>query len=221
MRSPINIKNRTEIILNEMNGVKDEDFIDSSAQETSFTDYNFDILRQHYAGTDFEAEANSLCDIINEFNNKNGGIHALSPLIVKIKELLLGEDGNITGGFEPYDDFIQNFVAFTGNGMVAKSASSTDQPIPELDDVKELPNMRAAQAKLIELEQYLDSMNLSARGTWQEYLDAARQKAALGDDTFDATPELTNEDMEYLREQERQKQERTAKTAMLQGMLGA
>jgi hypothetical protein len=220
MRSPINIKNRTENILNEISGIKDEDFIDSGGNETSFTDYNFDILRQHYAGTDFEAEANSLCDIFSEFHTKNGEIQSLVPLIMKIKELLIGEDNNIISGFEPYDDFIQSFISFIGNGLVSKSASSTDQPIPPLSDVKDLPNMRSAQAKLIELEQYLDSMNLSKRKTWQEYLDAARQKAAVGDDNFDATPELSERDIEYLREQERQKQKRTAKTATLEGLIG-
>jgi hypothetical protein len=49
---------------------------------------------------------------------------------------------------------------------------------------------------------------------WQNYLVEARKRAAVGDDQFNATPEMDNEDIEYLRQKQREEQKRQLMTMM-------
>jgi hypothetical protein len=212
------LKGRSEGLLNRVNGVGEES-IDSTGEQTSKTDYNFDILRQHYAGTDFEPEANSLCDVLTTFGMKNKGLDSMVPLVVKIKEHIISPEGTPTEGFEPYADFIAKLMEMLEESVMTKA--SPDVMLPVLNEEKELPNVKGAQAKLIELEQYLEGMNLNARQKWKDYLSEARQKAAVGDDQFNPNPELAQDDMEYMRESSRQKQMRdSAKNSILQGLVG-
>jgi hypothetical protein len=78
------------------------------------------------------------------------------------------------------------------------------------------PNVNNAQAKLLELEQYLQSMGLNTE-KWQAYLAEARRSAAVGDDTFNATPELDRDDMEYLREKQRKERQKNVMQSMMGG----
>jgi len=215
MKNTLILKNRTVGLLNKMS-VVGEDCIDSTGCETSDTDYNFDILRQHYAGTDFESEANSLCDVVASFNVKNKGVGGLIPIIHGIHEMVRGKE---LPGLEPYEDFIAKIMEMLEESVISKA--SPDPLIPELEDTKELPNVKSAQAKLIELEQYLEGVNLNERQKWKDYLAQARQKAAVGDDDFNPTPEFAPDDMEYMRESGRQKTNRdSAKNSILQGLVG-
>ena len=200
--------------------VTGEENIDATGQEQEHTDYNFDILRQHYAGTDFENEANSLCDVLSTFSLKNKGSNTLIPVVTSIRGILKGPDGNIFPGFEPYEDFISKLMDMAES--IAKSNVSPGMdPIHTPIDEQALPNVKDSQAKLLELEQYIASMNLEQRQKWKDYLAEARKRAAVGDDSFNAMPELDYEDMAYLKESERQKTNRdAAKQAMLQQMVG-
>lgn len=230
MKSPSVLKNHArEILDNFSSDGNDENEIDATGQESGFTDYNFDILRQHYAGTDFETEANSLCDIMSSIHAKTGDIGQAGPVFIKIRGALKGDDGNIHPGFEPFDDFA-GMVEEMLNQVMRKSNISpgmdapplqTEQPPPELQDMEDLPNIEASQAKLMELEQYVKGMNLDQRQKWKDYLAEARKLAAVGDDSFNAMPELDYEDMAYLKESERQKMNRNSvKNAMLQRLIG-
>lgn len=212
------LKSKTHGLLNRVSG---EDFVDASGQENSVTDYNFDILRQHYAGTDFETEANSLCDVISSFGVKNkNNFDVMKPVIVKIKTCINGEDGNPIPGFEPYNHFVDALISMFED--IELNKASPDVMMPSMNEQKEeLPNVKSAQAKLLELEQYLNGMNLQTRQKWMDYMSEARQKAAVGDDTFNANPELAQDDMEFLRESNRQKQQReSAKNSILQSLVG-
>lgn len=212
------LKGKTDSLLNRVSG---EDFVDASGQESSVTDHNFDILRQHYAGTDFETEANSLCDVLSSFGLKNKhDFSGMKPIIIKIKTCINGEDGNPVPGFEPYNHFVDAVISMLEDAEMHKA--SPDVMMPSMNEHKEeLPNVKSAQAKLIELEQYLNGMNLQTRQKWKDYISEARQKAAVGDDTFNANPELAQDDMEFLRESNRQKQQReSSKNSILQSLVG-
>lgn len=219
MKNPKIIKKMTEDMLDDMNTIG-EVSIDTTGCQTSCVDQNFDILKQFYAGTDFESEANSLCDVISSFALKNQGVQAIADIARKIQGLLKDESGDFITGFEPYDDFIVRFISMIDNGIVSKAASP-DVFEPVLEDNKELPNVKRAHAKLIELEQYLEGLSVNKRQKWQDYLNDARQMAAVGSDNFNATPELEQDDMEYINESNRQKQQRSqAKDAILEGFMG-
>jgi hypothetical protein len=141
----------------------------------------------------------------------------------------MGDDDKIFPGFEPYQDFASRLMDILESVELGKSNITAGMdPLPmqteqqQTDtDIKELPNIKSAQAKLLELEQYLRGMNLDQRQKWRDYLAGARKSAAVGDDSFNAMPELDYEDMTYLKESERQKMNRDSqKQAMLQQLVG-
>jgi hypothetical protein len=203
---------------------------DATGEESGFTDYNFNILRQHYAGTDFETEANSLCDVLDSLHSKTGDIRKVGPVFMKIRMALKGDDGNLFPGFEPYEDFASKLMDMLEETAVVNKSTITPgmDPLPlktqqhnPSAESHELPNIKSAEAKMLELEQYLQGIGLDKRQKWQDYLAQARQLAAVGDDSFDAKPQLGPEDMVYLREAERQKMTRDSqKNAMLQQLVG-
>jgi hypothetical protein len=223
------LRKHAQEILNHVSFEDGAKSIDATGEESGFTDYNFDILRQHYAGTDFETEANSLCDIISSIHSKTGDFKKSGPVFMKIRMALKGDDGNLFPGFEPYEDFASQLMDMMESEAVNKSNISpgmdplplkTEQPLPK-EEISDLPNVKSAQAKLLELEQYLKGSSLDKRQKWQNYLAEARKLAAVGDDTFNAMPQLDNEDMVYLKESERQKMSRESqKQSLLQGLVG-
>lgn len=215
MKNTLILKNRMTNLLNKMDGGVGEEYVDAGGDETSETDYNFDILRQHYAGTDFESEANSLCDVVSSFSVKNKGVGGLIPIIHGIHDMVSGKE---LPGLEPYEDFISKIMEMLEESVINKADVALP---PELETARELPNVKSAQAKMIELEQYLQGVGLSERQKWKDYLAEARQKAAVGDDDFNPTPEFAPDDMEYMRESSRQKTTRdSAKNSILQGLVG-
>jgi len=75
----------------------------------------------------------------------------------------------------------------------------------KFDDPSKKPsNVDEAQSKLIELENYLENMNIK-REKWDNYISQARKMAAVGDTGFDPTPKLDQDDIEYLNEKNRKK----------------
>jgi len=223
------LKKHAQEILDHVSPVSDDAAIDATGQESGFIDYNFDILRQYYAGTDFENEANTICDLLTTFTMKNKGSSNLPVVINSIRMGLKREDGQLYPEFEPYEDFISRLMSVMEAVAVNKSNITAGMdPVPiqteqqqTNEDMKELPNINEAQAKLMELEQYVRGMNLDQRQKWKDYLAEARKLAAVGDDSFNAMPELDPEDMAYLKESERQKMTRgSQKQAMLQQLVG-
>jgi hypothetical protein len=227
MKNPKVLKKRAEEILNHVSS--GEEKMDVTGEESGFTDYDFDILRQHYAGTDFETEANSMCDMLNSYHVRGGDIKSAGPVFIRLAGAIMSDDNKIFPGFEPYQDFASRLMDILENVELGKSnitagmdslPMQTDQQQTDTD-IKELPNIKSAQAKLLELEQYLRGMNLDQRQKWKDYLAGARKSAAVGDDSFNAMPELDYEDMTYLKESERQKMNRDSqKQAMLQQLVG-
>ena len=74
----------------------------------------------------------------------------------------------------------------------------------DMDPKEDHTKIDEAQAKLVELENYLENMNLK-RQKWDDYISQARKMAAVGDPTFDSTPPLDQSDVEYLNEKNRKK----------------
>ena len=88
---------------------------------------------------------------------------------------------------------------FEENTMPSNPAQSQALVPPEKQ-----PDIQAAQAKLKELESYLNAMGLKSV-KWMSYLDEARKQAAVGDSSFDSVPKLDQDDMQYMRERDRKK----------------
>lgn len=229
MKNPRVLKKRAVDLLDHMNPeISSEESVDATGDTTSNVDYNFDMLRQHYAGTDFESEANSLCDVMGSIASKSGDIRSAVPVFIKLRMALKGDDGIISSGFEPFDDFaskVEEMLSMT-MGKAEDFADGGPSQIPQMDvltqdheELKDLPNVKDAQAKLIELEQYIKGMNLDKRQKWKDYVTEARQLAAVGNADFNATPELDSEDMMYLQESERQKAKRGTPQAILEGLV--
>jgi hypothetical protein len=223
------LRKHAQEILDHVSSANGDEAMDVTGKESGFTDYNFDILRQHYAGTDFETEANSLCDILSSIHSKMGDVRKAGPVFMKLRMALKGDDGNLFPGFEPYEDFVSKLMDMMESVAVNKSNITPGMdPVPMQteqqqtnEEMKEMPNIKSAEAKMLELEQYLQGIGLDKRQKWQDYLGQARQLAAVGDDSFDAKPQLGPEDMVYLKESERQKMTRDSqKQAMLQQLVG-
>jgi hypothetical protein len=199
-----------------------EDVVDSTGEQVQQTDYNFDILRQHYAGTDFESEANSLCDLISSIHSRTGDAGKAVPVFLKLRMALKGDDGQIHPGFEPFDDFAGMVEQMFQTINKAGYGQETTQP-PQIGEQQDgPPDVKDAQAKLLELENYLQTSGLIKRQKWVDYLESARKQAAVGDDSFEVTPKAGMDDEQYLQESERQKMLREGqKQAILQGLVGA
>jgi hypothetical protein len=74
----------------------------------------------------------------------------MKPIIIKIKTCINGEDGNPVPGFEPYNHFIDAVISMLEDAEMHKA--SPDVMMPSMNEHKEeLPNVKSAQAKLIEL----------------------------------------------------------------------
>jgi hypothetical protein len=208
--------------------VSGNEAVDATGQESGFTDYNFDMLRHHYAGTDFETESNSLCDLLQSIHLKTGDVRRAGPVFIKLRMALKGDDGNLFPGFEPYEDFASRLMDMMEANVVTKSnvtPGMDPQPLlteqPPYEQNPEIPNIKDAEAKLLELEQYLAGTGLDKRQKWQDYLGEARKLAAVGDDSFDALPKQDPEDMAYLKESERQKMTRESqKNSRLMNLVG-
>ena len=218
MKNPAVLKKRAMELYEQMNPVG-EDFVDSTGETAQRTDYNFDILRHHYAGTDFETEANSLCDVLQSIGMRGGDMNMMGPVVTKIRTTLKGDDGTILRGLEPYDDFIGQLLDTIQ--ILSKAGNSPEPTQPGISGDDSPPNVKNAQAKLLELENYLQNSGLIKREKWNKYLEQARRAASVGDDSFTATPEMSQDDIAFLKESERQKMLRMGqKQAILQGLVG-
>ena len=201
-----------------MRKLDDCDCQDASGNEQSKVDYNFDILKAPFQGTDFEEDAGMLCGVVKGLHMRAG------PEQLKDIVLLLGNAFNDGRAMTPGMD---NYTKFLGglDGMlnqIHKAASTVPSPAFDQNmdtppmDVKPTPQIGNAHAKLMEFEKYKDSIGMDNE-KWERLADEYRRMAAIGNDDFNPTPEMDAEDMNYLREKNRAEQ----KKYMVQEAMGS
>lgn len=185
---------------------------DATGDEQSKVDYNFDILKEPFIGTDFEEDAGMLCNVAKGFNSRAGSDH-LKSMVVVLRNAF--DDGY--GNAPEVEHYVKFLTGLDGmlNG-INKAIAASSPPVPSFDQnmatpnlVQDVPkpNFSNAQAKLLELEKYKESLGIDNE-KWNKYLDEARRKAAIGSDDFTPTPELDMEDMNDLREKARAEQKK-------------
>jgi hypothetical protein len=179
----------------ELDSAVGESVLDASGPTTEEVDYNFDLLRKKYDGTDFEREAHCMCDLMGMFST--GCKSAFPTVLGKISEML---HSDIMGDT---DENLAKYVRFVEDAQALLDEVHSHHSI-----VKAIPSdVDTAQAKLMELENYIKTTGLQ-REKWNRYLDNARKMAMVGDSSFDAAPELGQDDMEYIRERDRKQQKK-------------
>ena len=191
--------------------------VDTTDAEKEVEDTDFSILKEPFRGTDFEDEAGCLCNIVKAFtgrmNDDNNSLYqvidALQPIMEKMEDIP-------EAPHMPYKEFHTNLRNLLDGNFDIQKAFNSEFPIETPSVPKKEPeaNVGNAQAKLLELERYLQSMGLN-NDKWESYKAKARQMAAVGDDTFNAVPELDRDDMEYLREKNRKQMKQQQGQAIL------